>query len=80
MDFVDRAVAEAQKQTSPLKVIRAFCIRCVNSVRVEAECIEPECPLFDFRGGKNTRIKRKPMTLEHKEKLADGLKRFKDYS
>lgn len=57
MDFIDELIERAKTSTNPIKSIRAFCVRCVASPRVEQICCKPTCPLFDFRGGKNPRRK-----------------------
>ena len=47
------------KKTTPLKAIRLKCLDCCcNSSKEVNLCIIPECPLFQFRYGKNPYIKR----------------------
>ncbi len=49
----------ANKKTTPLKAIRLKCLDCCcNSSKEVSLCIIPECPLFQFRYGKNPYIKR----------------------
>lgn len=52
---------------SPLKAIHAFCVECMGgSVQEIKYCNSRNCPLFQFRFGKNPFIKRE-MTEEQKE-------------
>ncbi len=55
MDYIDQVIENAKASTNPLRAIRAFCIRCVATTHVEKVCCESDCPLFDFRTGKNIR-------------------------
>jgi hypothetical protein len=53
---------------TPIKAIRKFCIDCSGgSIKEVRECIIKDCPLFDFRLGKNPRrkgINRKKVVVE----------------
>ena len=52
-----------RKASSPLKAIKFFCRECmgmdrrkqsqVENVELVRDCVDPMCPLFDFRLGKN---------------------------
>ena len=49
-----------KKCKSPAKAIREFCIECMggrgsgqNYTKLIEECVSTNCPLYDFRFGKN---------------------------
>jgi hypothetical protein len=51
---------QSKKQKSPVKAIREFCIECMggrgtgqNYSKLITECSSSDCPLYDFRLGKN---------------------------
>ena len=45
---------KSEKQTSPAKAIRAYCLNCcLESAYEVAHCTAEECELWDFRFGKN---------------------------
>lgn len=53
--------------TNPLKVIREKCIDCSGGSKHEADlCQATNCPLFDWRFGKNPNRKKREMTDEQK--------------
>lgn len=51
---------------NPVRVIRQFCLRCVNGSPREVElCTDLECPLYPWRLGRNPY--RKPPTEKQRE-------------
>jgi len=59
-----------------IKAIRAYCLDCSGDSAHEVKyCPYEKCPLFRFRFGKNPNIKRKKLTEEQKEVLAERLKK-----
>ena len=50
---------QPKKQKQPVKAIRKFCIECMGGEESEghikriSECGSQDCPLYDFRFGKN---------------------------
>jgi hypothetical protein len=72
-----------RKASSPLKAIKFFCRECmgmdrrnqrqVENVELVRDCVDPMCPLFDFRLGKNPFIKR-ILTEEQRKATAERLK------
>lgn len=57
---------------TPLQAIRAKCLDCMCGNRAEVKlCVCHDCPLFDFRLGKNPNIKRKELTDEQKAAMRD---------
>ena len=63
---------------SPVKAIHAFCIECMGGSAYEIKyCNSQNCPLFQFRFGKNPYIKRE-MTDEQKEAAKDRLAKARE--
>jgi len=65
-----------KKSTSPLKAIRAYCLDCSNNQASEIrDCPIPNCPLYDFRFGKNpyTKINLSP---EQRKARSERMKKF----
>ena len=61
--------------TNPIKAIRAKCLECSNGATAEVkECAVYKCPLYPFRMGKNPYRRRREMSEEEKQVLADRLK------
>ena len=68
------------RPTSPLMAIKEFCMECCGWERSEVKsCSAPQCPLFEFRFGKNTYNKR-TLTDEQKAQLDELHKRKIDMS
>ena len=71
-----------RKAKSPLKAIKFFCRECqgmdrrkkshVENVELVRDCVDPMCPLFDFRLGKNPFYKRN-LTKEQKKAVVARL-------
>ena len=76
-----------KKASSPLKVIKFFCRECfgmdrrkqsqVENVELVRDCVDPMCPLFDFRLGKNPFYK-STMTEEQREAASKRLALFRE--
>lgn len=50
---------EPKKRKTPVKAIRAKCLDCSNGSQKEVrECPDEECPLYDYRMGKNPNYKK----------------------
>lgn len=46
----DQALKKAQKQVSPIKAIRNFCVSCVgNKTEDITNCTAKKCPLYIYR-------------------------------
>jgi hypothetical protein len=55
-----------QKRLTPIKAIRKICLECMGYSWVEVKrCIRSECPLFEFRFGKNPARKGRKLSPEH---------------
>ena len=66
------------RPTSPLMAIKAFCMECCGWDRsMVKSCSAPQCPLFEFRFGKNTYNKR-TLTDEQRQELAERAKRARE--
>lgn len=46
---------------TPLKAIKLFCATCADGPREAAICKTVDCPLWDFRNGKNPHKKGNPL-------------------
>ena len=58
---------------TPMKAIRLKCLECSNGSSKEIKlCPMDDCPLYDFRLGKNPNIKR-TYTDEQREEMAKHL-------
>ena len=65
-----------KKARSPLQAIKLMCRECMGQDRTKPkrvenatlvrDCVDPMCPLFDFRMGKNPFIKGRSMSEEEK--------------
>ena len=70
-----------EKITSPLKAIKAKCLDCccgqANEVKL---CTCKDCPLFEFRFGKNPYYKstKRNLTDEEREKLRERLAKARE--
>lgn len=55
----DRNIERALKRVrNPLTAVRAFCVNCMGGyVNLVPGCTAPQCPLFAFRMGKNSKAK-----------------------
>ena len=69
-----------KKCKSPAKAIREFCIECMggrgsgqNYTRLIEECVSINCPLYDFRFGKNPHHTQN-LTAEQRKERGDRLK------
>ena len=61
---------------TPIKAIREKCIDCCCGQKQEVkDCPIFDCPLWGFRMGHNPNIKRRPMTDEQKNAIAERLKK-----
>lgn len=60
----------AERSNNPIKRIREYCIQCVADQPKEVElCPITDCPLYDFRFGKNPFRAKRELTEEQKEAL-----------
>ena len=72
----ERKEAMNQKIPSPLKAIRLKCMECSNYSAYEVKhCPIQDCNLYAFRLGKNPNIKKRMLTPEQRETLADRFKK-----
>ena len=66
------------RPTSPLMAIKAFCMECCGWDRsMVKSCSAPQCPLFEFRFGKNPYNKR-TLTDEQRQELAERAKKARE--
>lgn len=64
------------KPTTPQKAIKAFCIECFGGKAREVKgCTAINCPLYEFRRGKNPYCKRE-VTEEQREKSRARMKEY----
>ena len=61
-------------EKSPIKAIRAYCLDCSDTPKNILNCHLKNCPLWEFRLGRNPFIKRQ-MTEEHRAASAERLAR-----
>ena len=72
---------KTEKITSPLKAIKAKCLDCccgqANEVKL---CTCKDCPLFEFRFGKNLYYKstKRNLTDEEREKLRERIAKARE--
>ncbi len=63
-----------QKPTTPLRAIKMFCVECFGgSAREVSRCTSYNCPLYEFRKGKNPRLKRE-LTDEQRQQMSASFK------
>lgn len=59
-----------QKPATPLRAIKMFCVECFGgSAREVSRCTSYNCPLYEFRQGKNPRLKRE-LTDEQRQQMS----------
>lgn len=64
--------------TSPLKAIKMKCLDCCGYQQSEVKlCTCVDCPLYNFRTGKNTTRKRE-MTEEQRQAAAERLRKARE--
>lgn len=69
---------ERSKLTTPLAVIRAYCLSCCLGNPYEVRmCPAEECELWLWRFGKNPFRKKRQLSEEEKQKRVERLQRFK---
>ena len=67
-------MADSNSAISPLKAIKAFCYSwCGENYNEVKSCTAPNCPLYNFRLGRNSARKR-VMTEEQREAARERLK------
>jgi len=66
---------EPKKCKRPAKAIREFCIECMggrgsgqNYTKLIEECVSTNCPLYDFRFGKNPHHTQNLTDVQRKER------------
>lgn len=67
----------AKNENSPLKRIRKYCVEvcCCGSQHEVKLCPITECPLYDFRFGRNIFRTKRVLTEEQKAAMAERLKK-----
>ena len=64
-----------EKITSPLKAIKAFCVDCMGGqVTYVKDCTSTNCPLYEFRFGKNPYNTRQ-LTDEQRQAASERMKK-----
>ena len=67
------------KQKNPVKAIREFCLECMGGSRDEVtKCSRPECPVYEFRFGKNPYRTKRVLTDEQREELRVRLAKMRE--
>ena len=67
------------KATTPQKAIVNFCISCMGYHKSYVkDCTAPDCPLYDFRLGKNPYRKSREYTEEEKEQLKERARKARE--
>ena len=72
---------KSKKHKQPVKAIREFCIECMGGrenkifLKQIKDCSSQDCPLYDFRFGKNP-FHTKQLTDEQRKVKADQLKTY----
>lgn len=66
------------RKRKPLQAIKEFCLQCMcgdwNEVK---KCTDQDCPLYEFRFGKNPYLKRE-ISDEERDRLKERLARARD--
>lgn len=63
-----------QRPDTPLKAIKTFCVECFGgNAREVSRCTSYNCPLYEFRQGKNPKLKRE-LTDEQRQQLSISFK------
>lgn len=63
---------------TPLSAIKAFCISCMgDQPRLVKDCSTKSCPLWPYRTGHNTNVKRQ-MTDEQRQLAAERMKKARE--
>ena len=63
---------------NPIKAIREKCVECVGSRHEVAFCNGYDCPLFQFRHGKNPFRAKREMTEDQRQASIERLKKARD--
>lgn len=63
------------KKVSSLKAIREYCLDCSSSSHIVKTCNINDCPLYEFRLGKNPNYKKRDLTEEQREVMAERLRK-----
>ena len=67
----------ADKPRTFSKAIRAYCLDCCGGSANEVKlCPAKECPLWDFRFGKNPNKQKRELTEEQRQVLTERLKKM----
>lgn len=63
---------------TPLQSIKSFCVECMGGqASLVKGCIAPNCPLYPYRTGHNTTVKRE-MTDEQRKELGERMKKARE--
>ena len=69
----------AERSNNPIKRIREYCIQCVADQPKEVElCPITDCPLYDFRFGKNPFRAKRELTEEQKEAFRSRVENYRN--
>ena len=67
------------KRMTAMKAIRAKCLDCTCGQKEEIKlCPIVDCPLYEFRLGKNPNYKKKELTEEQKQMYAERAKKMQE--
>lgn len=70
----------AERSNNPIKRIREYCIQCVADQPKEVElCPITDCPLYEFRFGKNPFRTKRELTEEQKAALRSRMENARKY-
>ena len=60
---------------TPMQAICTKCLDCMNGQKHEVKlCTCSDCPLFDFRLGKNPNVKKRELTDEQRAAMRERMK------
>ena len=59
---------------TPLDAIKEFCKKCIGGARYVDRCTGTNCDIYPYRKGKNPFRKKRKLTDEQREQLAERLK------
>lgn len=69
---------KVRENKSPIKAIRLKCLDCSALQESEVKlCPVTDCPLYEFRMGKNPYVKRRELTEEQRKEIGERLNKAK---
>lgn len=72
---------DKKSKGNPLAAIRLFCLECMGGVRAEVDmCTAGECPLYNYRLGKNPYHEKRQLSEGYKQQLAERMRNLRSHS